>query len=201
MANSNNNTQFISNEVLAGLAQLENHLRAEDGEIESLSSELWDSWPVRQALTEFSNDPESVLAVLAGRMFLAGSESTQPSTLPSHSVSAAAPVLESNLSVPAVVGDLAQAIYAASRGEAGAVTRLGDHFEQIARAPEMSSETVSVLRQLVLSVLVLERERLAAGLGQNAEVLTEQIPQDEIDRGVEDILRQSYEEGGEERAE
>ena len=81
MANSNDNTQFISNEVLTGLAQLENHLRAEDGEIESLSSELWDSWPVRQALTEFSNDPESVLAVLAGRMFLAGSESAQSTAL------------------------------------------------------------------------------------------------------------------------
>jgi hypothetical protein len=108
--------------------------------------------------------------------------------------------LESNLSVPAVVDDLAQAIYAVSRGEAGAVTRVGDHFEQISRAPEMSSETVSVLKQLVLSVLALERERIAAELGQNEVPRAEQIPQDEIDRGVEDIFRQSYGEGGEERA-
>jgi hypothetical protein len=199
MANSKNSTQFISNEIVAGLAQMESHLKAEDGEIESCSAELWDSWPVRQALREFPNDPESVLAVLAGRMFLAGSESTQSTALPSRSVSAAAPVLESNLSVPAVVDDLAQAIYAVSRGEAGAVTRVGDHFEQISRAREMSSEAVSVLKQLVLSVLALERERIAAELGQN-EVPAEQIPQDEIDRGVEDIFRQSYGEGGEERA-
>lgn len=179
-----------------GLAQMKKHWRAEDGEIEECSTALWGSWPVRKALKEFPTDPEAVLATLAGRMFMAGSESTLSTALPDRTVSDVLPVSESNTTPSAAVNALAQAIYALPQGEAEQTACLADQLENITRQPEISPETRSVLAQLVLALLTLKRERLAYELKENTEALLGQLPQDEIDREVEDTLRRSQEEGG-----
>lgn len=190
MASRKGNTQATS-DITHGLAQMENHWRAEDGQIEECSSELWDSWPVQEALKEFHNDPEATLAILAGRMFLAGSESSLSLPLPCRSVSAALPIADPDTPNAAAISSLARAIYEVPQGEASHAARLADQLLQI--APEIPSTTLSVLKQLVLSILALKRERLAVELEQNTERSSEQIPQDVIDREVEDILRLSQE--------
>jgi hypothetical protein len=55
MAYAKGNTEATS-DVTYGLSQLELHWRAEDGEIEQLSLELWDSWPVDDALDALKED-------------------------------------------------------------------------------------------------------------------------------------------------
>jgi hypothetical protein len=199
MANKKRNTQHVSktvtSDITRGLARMKDDRKAQDGEIEECSAALWDSWPVQEALKESPNDPEAVLATLAGRMFLAG-ECNAQSVVPSRAVPNILPGSDPTTGAATAINSLARSIYAVAQGEAGQATCLADQLENITSQPEISPETRSVLAQLVLALLTLKRERLAYELKENTEALLGQLPQDEIDREVEDTLRLSQEEGG-----
>lgn len=191
MATPSSTAQSIDNRTRQGLAAMRRRWKNSDGEIEYLSGELWNSWPVRAALSDLDeDDPHVTLAVLAGRMFLAGRESTLPSA-----ASQAALVSESTGATSAAVDAFAKAICAVSRREEGASSSLADHFEQMARAAQMPPQALSILRQLAISVCETVRDQIATELGQD-DRQKEEIPQSEIDREVEKILRRSQAEGG-----
>jgi hypothetical protein len=208
MANRNRNTQLDPNQspdTVYGLAQMKKHWRAEDGQIEECSAALWDSWPVREALKEFPTDPEAVLATLAGRMFLAGgcnAQSAVPSRAIQNTLPGSVPGSDPTTAASAAVNAFAKAIYALPNAEE--TISLAEQFEHFERQPEISAETRSLLAQVVLALLALKQESLAAKLERIDKALLKQIPQDEIDqvgqdeidRVVEDILRRSEEEGG-----
>jgi hypothetical protein len=194
MAQKKFTTHFTSNQspsTTYGLAQMKNHWKAEDGQIEECSTALWDSWPVQEALKESPKDPKAVLALatLAGRMFLAGECNKKNPTL---SLSASTPVSEP---MAAVVDALAQAIYSFPQGEPEQTILLADQLDAIRCQPDISKETCSVITQLVLALLKIKVGRKAGELHQNTEALMDLIPQGSIDEAVEGILRRSQEEG------
>jgi hypothetical protein len=87
----------ITSEVVRGLARMEDHLEAENCQIEEHSKDLLDTWPVQEALDQLYEiapvlrqfevpdekaifgdiDPRYVLGILAGRCFLAGLEAAR----------------------------------------------------------------------------------------------------------------------------
>ena len=185
MATTNATAERIRSRTGYGLARMRNHLKKMDGEIEAISGELWNSWPVR------------VLAVLAGRMFLAGSESIKPAKTLNRQMSDP-PISELKADISRTIASIAQATYGAVRGEAGQAHQTVDLMDNL-RRQGISQETNSVLTQLLVDILTSRREQIAseltAELGQD-DTEEEEIPQSEVDREVEKILRRSQEEGG-----
>ena len=199
MATTNATAERISKSRTGyGLARMRNHWKKMDGEIESISGELWDSWPVREARKGVAKDPDhAVLAVLAGRMFLAGRESIKPAKTLNRPMSDP-PISELKADISRTITSLAQAIYGAVRGEADQSHQAVDLMENL-RRQGISQETNSALSQLLVNILTLRKEQiaseLAAELGQD-DTEEEEIPQSEVDREVEKILRRNQEEGG-----
>ena len=82
-----------TSDVIRGLARMEDHLEAGDGEIEHLSLELWGCWPIEEALEQLyelcpklkealaADSDNTTMALFAGRMFLAGLESRGRKTI------------------------------------------------------------------------------------------------------------------------
>jgi hypothetical protein len=82
-----------TSDVIRGLARMEDHLETGDGEIEQLSLELWDCWPIEEALEQLyelcpklkeamtADSDNTTMALFAGRMFLAGLESRGRKTI------------------------------------------------------------------------------------------------------------------------